>query len=71
MLGDMHYVSVTPIAQAEDSGDRRRDNDLDIGSELLGQAIGNSGAIIGAVRQNASHRIFDPDDEVRQPEFNS
>lgn len=51
MLGDMLYGSVTPTAQAEDSGDRRWDGDLDIGSELLDQAIGNSSAIIGAVRR--------------------
>jgi hypothetical protein len=34
MLVDILYVSVTPIAQAKDSGDRRRDNDLVIGPRL-------------------------------------
>ncbi|WP_347510252.1 hypothetical protein [Phaeobacter sp. CAU 1743] len=43
--------------------------DLDIGSELLGQAIGNYGAIISGVRQNAGHLACDPHDEVGQGGF--
>jgi hypothetical protein len=37
MLGDMLYVSVAPIAQAEDGSYRRRDGDLDVCPESFGQ----------------------------------
>ena len=60
MLGDVLDVSVAVLALAEDGGFRRRDGSLNVRPELPGQAIGNSGAIIGPVGEDPGHRQIDP-----------